>query len=225
MSLTARETGGAKHDPIPAGTYTAICYAVADLGTHFDERFKKDVHRVLVQWEIPDERIMVEKRDGRQADMPRAISRKYTMSLHSKSALRHDLEAWRGRRFTDEELRGFDLRNILGAACLLGIVHEPRKDGQGIFATISSIMAIPTKRGVKPEKPPVENELVAFEIPDNAEPMFPIDDRLPEWVREIIMESDEYTGRNRTEPTTGGDGATMTDEQEPPADGGDDLPF
>ncbi len=224
MSLTARETGSGGHDPIPAGTYTAICYAVADLGTHYVERFKKSSHKVLVQWEIPDERIEVE-RDGKVIDLPRAISRKYTMSLHAKSALRHDLEAWRGRRFTEEELQGFDLRNILGAPCLIGIVHEQRKDGQGIYASISSIMALPATRGKKPEKPRAENELVAFEIPEDADPKFDIDDRLPEWVHEIIKESDEWNGRNHVEPPKLRENQAVTDERDPPEDEGDDLPF
>ena len=54
MSLWAKETGGAVIEPIPAGTYTAVCYAVVDLGTHTNPVFNKDAHKVLIQWEVPD---------------------------------------------------------------------------------------------------------------------------------------------------------------------------
>jgi hypothetical protein len=193
MGLIAKATGGAGHDPIPAGTYTAICYAVVDLGTHHMEAYNKDARKVLIMWEIPDVTIEVE-REGRAVEMPRAISKRYTMSLHKKASLRADLQAWRGRAFTEEELAGFDLKAILGAPCLLGIVHEQRRDGQGVYATISSIMALPRVKGATAAKPVPANDLVAFEIPDGADPGFDIDPRLPDWVQESIRESREYTG-------------------------------
>ena len=37
------------------------------------------------------------------------LRKDYKNSLHEKAGLRKDLEAWRGRRFTDAELAGFDL--------------------------------------------------------------------------------------------------------------------
>jgi len=37
------------------------------------------------------------------------ISKRYTMSLGEQSTLRKDLESWRGKKFTPEELQGFDL--------------------------------------------------------------------------------------------------------------------
>ena len=38
---------------------------------------------------------------------PFLVRRRYTASLHEKSALRKDLESWRGRAFTNVELDGF----------------------------------------------------------------------------------------------------------------------
>jgi len=223
MALTARQTGsGQDYEPIPAGTHRAVCYAVVDLGTQYQESFDKHVHKVLICWELPDERIEVE-RDGKRVDMPRAISRKYTMSLHKKAALRHDLEAWRGRAFTDAELEGFDLTKLLSAPCLLGVIHEQRKDGKGVYATISSIIAMPKVKGGKSEKIIPENELVAFEIEDGCKPGFSIDAALPEWVVNIIQESAEYTGRKTgkepIQPTTVADEKPGADEHD------DDIPF
>ena len=57
---------------------------------------------------------------------PFLISRRYSLSLHEKSSLRRDLESWRGRAFTQEELRGFDLEVLIGVGCLVSVVHEQR---------------------------------------------------------------------------------------------------
>jgi hypothetical protein len=232
MGLTAKETGsGQGYDPVPAGTHTAVCYAVVDLGTQYQETFNKHAHKVLICWELPDERIEVE-RDGQMVDLPRAISRKYTMSLHVKAALRHDLEAWRGKSFTDAELDGFDLKKLLGATCLLGVIHKERRDGQGVYATISSIMAPPKpKKGGKAEKIVPVNEMVSFEIDEDAGPGFEIDERLPEWVAKIIQESTEYTGagqepqpgREPIQPTVAADEHEQVEAVDD--DGLDDIPF
>jgi hypothetical protein len=37
--------------------------------------------------------------------------------------------AWRGREFTPEELKGFHLKNILGAWCMISVVHN-ENDGK-----------------------------------------------------------------------------------------------
>ena len=55
--------------------------------------------------------------------VPRTISPRYTASLNVKSVLRRDLSAWRGRDFTQAELEEFNLRNIVGAPCLLQVIH------------------------------------------------------------------------------------------------------
>src|SRR6185369_10438591 len=64
--------------PVPAGTHLGICYRVIDLGTqstNFNGETKL-AHKVLVSWEIPDEKMD----DGR----PFTISQSYTWSMHEK---------------------------------------------------------------------------------------------------------------------------------------------
>ncbi|MHA1379626.1 MAG: hypothetical protein ACTSRG_14730 [Candidatus Helarchaeota archaeon] len=46
------------------------------------------------------------------------------MSLHAKATMRKFLESWRGKKFTKEELEGFDLQKILGKPCQLQIIHS-----------------------------------------------------------------------------------------------------
>ena len=72
------------------------------------------IHIFIFMWELPGEEIEIE---GEMK--PRAISETYTNSLGEKANLRKMLENWRGRAFTQEEMDGFDLRNVLG----LSLIH------------------------------------------------------------------------------------------------------
>ena len=137
MSLTVSEGATTAYAPPEAGTFTARCIALIDLGTQRTtyEGEAKSAHKLLLQFEITDP-------DNRRADgEPFTVSKRFTASLHAKAALRGFLEAWRGRPFTPEELRGFDLKTLLGVPCLLGIVHSS-KEGR-TFANISSCMRLP----------------------------------------------------------------------------------
>ena len=103
MGLMAKDKGGGDFTPIPEDLHLAVCYGIWDLGTQFSEKWEKSIHKVVIVWEIPGCRGEFE-RDGHIKDLPRAISKRFTLSLHKKSDLRKDLESWRGKKFTDEEL-------------------------------------------------------------------------------------------------------------------------
>ena len=120
--------------PAPAGTHAAVCCDVVDLGilkVSFGGKDKMQ-HKVRVVWQIAEDRP-----DGK----PFQASKRYTLSLHEKSSLRKDLESWRGRKFSDSELEGFDLEALLGIHCLLNIIEE-KKDGQS-YSNVTSIMRLP----------------------------------------------------------------------------------
>jgi hypothetical protein len=185
MPLIARENSSASIAPINPGVYVAVCYGVIDLGTHHNPIYENDAHKILVQWELPEVRGDFE-RDGQQVSLPRAISKRYTLSLSEKASLRRDLESWRGRKFAAQELSGFDLRAILGAPCQLQIVHETSKEGR-VFATIAAIMALP--KGTPRPKP--ENPTLFFSFEDAGDrPVLP--SGLPEWVAKTVLESREW---------------------------------
>jgi hypothetical protein len=80
---------------------------------------------------------------------PFLVRRRYTCSLHEKATLRRDLESWRGRGFTDQELQSFDLEILLSASCLLNIIHEARNGS--IFANVAGVMRLP--KGMMPPVP------------------------------------------------------------------------
>lgn len=59
-----------------------------------------------------------------------------TASLHPKSKLRPFLEHWRGRKFTDEEAKSFNLEALIGAPAQIQVIHN---DG---YANVASIMPL-----------------------------------------------------------------------------------
>jgi hypothetical protein len=135
-------SAGPSFTPAPAGTHAAVCVDVVDLGvveTNWQGKVTRK-HKVSIVWQIDEDRD-----DGK----PFAVRKRYTLSLHEKAALRKDLESWRGRAFTEEELQGFDLENLLRIGCLLNIIHAS-KDGQ-TYSNVASIMKLP--KGMQAPEP------------------------------------------------------------------------
>ena len=159
MGLTASSRGG-DFRPAPEGTHLARCVRVIDLGTQpGGGQFPKPRHRCIFAWELPGE---LEDVEGEM--MPMLAFKNYTLSLSDRATLRHDLESWRGRKFTAEELTGFQLRKVLGAPCMITIVHSD--DGQ--YANIQAVTAVPKGTHVEAAVHP----LVYYEIEDGENNVF-----------------------------------------------------
>jgi hypothetical protein len=185
MSLTVKSNGNGDFEITPEGVYVARCIKVIDLGTQTStgQFGTKSQKQVMITWELLDEDVRMS--DGR----PFAATQFYTASLHEKAKLRKDLEAWRGKKFTDQELEGFDLNNVLGTYCQLQVVHST--DGQ--YANVNTIMAY------KGEKPEGVNDLVAFDISQPDMKVFEtFSDKMkakitsaPEWGKQAEAEAEE----------------------------------
>lgn len=191
MGRYASDTGGGDFTPAPAGTHIAICVGVTDLGTHHGE-YKGEPNvrnQVLVTWELPDESF-----DTPDGPKPYIASKFYTNSLSEKANLRADLIAWRGRDFTSEELRKFDLQAILGKPCMINIVHE--ESGGKTRAKVKAVMAV--AKGTKVE-PPVNTPRAFWIDVDNwdAEGF----EALPRGIKSLIEKSDEW--RSLHDPSFG----------------------
>lgn len=118
----------------PAGTHAAICVDVIDMGmlkVEYNGQAKM-VHKIRIVWQIDEDRD-----DGK----PFQVSKRYTNSLHEKATLRGDLEAWRGRPFTEAELTGFDLEVLIGIPALLNLIHTAKNGST--YANIASLMRLP----------------------------------------------------------------------------------
>lgn len=207
-----------KREPIPADMYPATCYAVIDIGTHEYVYLGvvRKVRKVVIIFEVPDVRIDIEK-DEKIVNLPRVINIEENISLGKKSNLRPVLENWRGRAFTQEELEGFNLVNLLGVPGMLNITHSVNKSGE-VYAKISNINPLP--RSI--EKPKQETPSVVFSFEDNLD--WPIDfpEGIPQWVLKKIKESEEYRAleMDQTEvPVEASQNAETSDILE------DDCPF
>ena len=187
MSLTVQATGKASGDyqPTPAGNHVAVCYQMIDLGQQYNEKYDTWQHKIQIGWELSNELM----EDGR----PFVVSSRYTASFNEKAILRRDLESWRGRPFTDAELAGFDLKNILGKACMVNVVHNTK--GEKTYANVKSVAALP-KGMPSPEQ---INDTVLFELGDQG---FDQDAfaALPEWMRNTIMQSKDYQALQNDAP-------------------------
>lgn len=136
MVTYASDTGGGgNYDPVPEGTHIAVCDMFVDLGLQ-DSRFGAK-HKVYFRWQIPNLNVEYEK-DGEKVTAPMTIGATYTLSLAEKSNLRPMLQAWRGRAFTPDELKKFDVTAVVGKPCLLTVTHEP-KEGGGVYANVASV--------------------------------------------------------------------------------------
>lgn len=198
MGLTASAKGGT-FKQAPTGSHIARAIWIIDLGTQYNEMYEQHRRQVLLSWELPNETLEIEG-----VEKPFTISKFYTVSLHEKAALRHDLEAWRGRAFTDDELAGFDVKNVLTKPCMVSVVEKNGK------SKVSSVSAVP--KGM--EVPPQFNEEVFFSLEEFDQAQF---DALPEGIQKIIEKSPEYKsaiGLGGAEPASG-----------PVDDLEDDIPF
>ena len=209
MGTVAKASSGTDFELPQAGAVVGRCYMVADLGTQ-DTTFKgtpKKSHKVLLQWELSET-----MQDGR----PFAISSRYTLSLFDQALLRQHLESWRGRGFTEDELIGFDVKNVLGHYCMLSIVHN--KDGDKTYANVKGIMPVP--KGM--EKPAPVNKDVYFDLDTSSL------DILPEWVQNVVKKSDEWkarTGSNENKDLAAGNAAAQHAASGRFDDMADDIPF
>lgn len=166
MSLYAQSSGG-NFELCPAGVHLARCYRIVDLGTQKTEYMGqvKHLHKVMLAWEIhgTDEngdKILMN--DGR----PFAIFKNYTLSWSEKANLRLDLQAWRGKPFSKEEMQKFDLKNVLGAWCMLNVIHREGTTGK-TYANVGGITPVPSviKHAGLPDKVN-KDELFTIENPD-----------------------------------------------------------
>ncbi len=197
MSLTATSSPTTFELP-PPDQYPARCYRVVDLGTQ-ETSYKgkpKLQHKVLISFELLGDKRMT---DGR----PFSIHQRYTMSTSEKSMLRHDLEAWRGQPFTDEEVRTFQVGKVLGKYAYLNVVHN--KVGEKTYANIASIMPLPKSMS----RPDPVNEDIIFDLDDRNMLVF---NTFSESLKATIMSSKEWTADKDDIPF---DQSTPIDSNEP----------
>ena len=125
---------GAVYKPAPSGVHPAVCVDVVDLGQVKVEYAGKsrEQYKIKIVWQIDELRD-----DGK----PFLCSKRYTNSLHEKASLRKDLESWRGKPFSQDELAQFDLEALLSCGCLINVIHNIKEGST--YANVTGVMRLP----------------------------------------------------------------------------------
>lgn len=194
MSLTATAGSGQAFKRVPAGNWVGRCISVIDLGTQDVEYLgdHKKQHKCVITWEVLDEdeysvplTIEVEGRD-----VPMTISKRYTVSLNEKASLRKDLASWRGRDFTADELKAFQIDKLLGAYCMVNVTHNEHNDGK-TYANVTSLTPLPA--ALNKNKPKSDTPVMSFDIDAWDQATF---DGLADYWQRIIKQSKEWQAKN-----------------------------
>jgi hypothetical protein len=196
----------------PAGSFYARLYRIIDIGTQTTEWMgkRKMQRKIIAMFELHGE-----DNDGQPLQTaegkPLIVSKRYTLSLDEKATLRKDLEAWRGKAFTQEELDGFNLEVLLGKCCMVSITHSSYEGKE--YANIAGISQVPSALK-KLGEPKGVNELMIFTLDPFDQDKF---SKLSEGMQGVIKKSAEY--RNTFEPNSPPVTSAPSDLMD------DDIPF
>ena len=161
---------------------------VIDLGLQAEKAFEskkiKMNPKIKITWELPNELIQYEdKETGEKKSRPQLVSQEYKASLHEKAKLRKMLASWRGRDFSEEELKKFEMVNVLNVACMINLVVI-EKEGKK-YNNIAAVTPI-AKGMTCPDQitPPIYFDLSEFD--------FEVFETLPDFIKEKIKKSTEW---------------------------------
>jgi hypothetical protein len=207
MAINVSTKTNMTKEVVPAGTHIARCYAMIHVGTQeFEWQGEvKSADKVRVSFELPNE-----MRTFGNEEKPMVIDKEYSLSLHEQSNLRKDLETWRGKAFTNDELAMFDITKLLSKTCLLSIIHAETKAGK-TYPKITAISKM--TKGTTCEDQ--INPTFQFNYEDSFDTQW-LSDTCPSWLAETIKNTPEYD--NRISQLEGAEFDKQTQK-------GDDLPF
>ena len=203
MPIIASEGESKNFTLAPAGNHVARCVQVIDKGTQeetFPGKAARHVRKVLIGWELPNA-------INNELDEPAPFLKwqEYTLNLWERAKLCQHLEAWRGRPFTEDEKKSFDLVNILDKGCMLNIIHRTSQAGRQ-YAQVTAVTPLP--QGV--ELPPRHGELIYFAIDEWDSAVF---DSFTDFLKDQILASPEGA-----EAKAIADGVRPPDDDFPPVD-------
>jgi hypothetical protein len=141
----------------PVGLQPAVCINVFDIGFHKGLN-DKIMHKCVLLWELGEK-----KTDGNRF----LVTKIYTASLGEKASLRKDLASWRTRDFTEDELKSFDLDNIITKNCQLNLVATSKNGST--YVNVDSV--IPASKSAAPLVPETGRDFI------------------PEWVKKMQTEA------------------------------------
>jgi hypothetical protein len=191
MAFIASDSGGSNFKRVPSGAFIGRCYSLIDLGTqHSEGQYgPKDQHKIQIGWELfgedDDGQPLTVEYEGKT--MPMTIKKSYTVSLHEKSGLRRDLASWRGRDFTDEEAKAFDISKLMGAYCMVNVTTS--ENNGKTYSNVAGLTKLPT--ALKDAKPAPVHGNILFDM-DN--PDMALFEGFHEKLQEAIKRAPEWKG-------------------------------
>jgi len=130
----AGNSGGGDFEPCPTGPQRLICCDVVDMGV-VDASWQGQIqrkHKIQIRWQ--SEHLT---KDGK----PCLLIKRYNLSMHEKSTLRKDLQAWRGKPFaSDAEAEAFDIEKVIGVSGIGNVSHN--RKGDQVYANLDSLMPL-----------------------------------------------------------------------------------
>lgn len=174
---------------IPTGNYVARCYQMVQIGT-VKEVINGDLkvlQKVRIGWEFPNDKKVFSEEKGEQ---PYVFSEEYTLSMGDKANLRKMLESWRGKGFSVDEAKSFDITALIGKTCMVNIIHVPsKKDPSRIYSKIGSVSSVPKGLTV----PPQVNPTFVLSYDDFSYDKF---NSLPDFIKDKMKTSSEFQALN-----------------------------
>lgn len=106
------------------GSIQGVLAEVVDLGLLQVEWAgeKKIQHKCQLIFEITEEK------EASETHERLTVSRRFTASLDERGNLRKFLEGWRGRAFTPDEAKSFELDTLVGINAILSLSHNTKGD-------------------------------------------------------------------------------------------------
>ena len=197
MSLIVKDDSQqSKYPQLSTGVHNARCVRVIDLGTQRNE-YQGQVswkRKVMITWEV----------HNKDSEEPFEISNFYNNSLYEKASLSKDLTSWRGRPFTEDEKKGFDISNLVGKVCQLNVIEG--NNGKPKVATV-----LPTKDEVGIQ----HNKSLVFSIDQYQKGELTVFNQLREGIRNMILQSKELEGQSQEDVKEHGESDIDPDDTVP----------
>src|SRR4029453_852973 len=103
------------YTPCPEGVHVAVLVDAVDLG-EIDSPLYGKKFKVRLAWQVAE----VDPGTGGRF----SVVKTYNNTMNRTSSLGGDLEKWRGKPFTEDAAKHFDLETLLGVNGLLSVVHH-----------------------------------------------------------------------------------------------------
>jgi len=192
MSFIVEQKTESTFKPVPAGLHLGRCWRIIDLGSQKVEYMgeTKVQRKIMIGWELFGEDTdgaPLKTDDGK----PMSIFKQYTLSWSENANLRKDLQAWRGKAWTDAEASRFDLKAVLGAYCMLNVIVTS-KNGK-TYSNVDGIAPVPAM--IKSSGlPDGVNKAQLFTI---ADPDMQVFDSLSNHLKQKIENSPEWQSKGQ----------------------------